>query len=352
VTVHDSPEERVLRLVGAARRIADPADPLGREARAVLPASTGLSPAGVVLALEQCLEIEPPRADIAALIASVGKAPRAHVLLSANVFVAAHRAIALALAASGEVFVRPSRREPEMVRLLARGAPELFRVVDELEPSHGDHVYAYGSDETIAIVRRNLGSDVTIHAHGTGVGVAVVDVLDRPDFARVADALVEDVVLFDQRGCLSPRTVFVLGGEAGARTLANELGKSLERAELRIPRGRLDADEAARAVRYRDTMHYAGELVRGGVGFVGLDVVSSAVVVPPVGRHVHVMATRDLERSVAPMKGLVVTVATLGSKGLEERCLSCFPGARKSLIGRMQRPPFDGPVDRRLMGAS
>lgn len=351
MTASGSSEKRVRRLVGAARRIADPADPLGREARAVLPSSTGLSLSGVALALEQCLEIAPTDTEIAALVASVEKAPRAHVLLSANVFVAAHRAIALGLAASDEVFVRASRREPETVNLLARAAPELFRIVDKIEPSSGDHVYVYGSDETIVTVRRHLGSDVTIHAHGTGIGVVVVDVLDEPDLARVADALAKDVVLFDQRGCLSPRTVFVLGGEAGARALAHELGRSLEHAELRVPRGRVDAGEAAQAVRYRDTMHYAGEIIEGGAGFVGLDVAGGAVIVPPVGRHVHVMATTNIERSVAPLRGLVVTVATVGSTGLEERCLACFPGARKSLVGHMQRPPFDGPVDRRLVGS-
>jgi Acyl-CoA reductase (LuxC) len=342
-----SPEERVFRIVQAARRIADPTDPLGREARDVLPGSTGLSPAGVALALERCLETDPTREEIASLVASVHEAPRAHVLLSANVFVAAHRAIALGLAASSEVFVRPSRREPEMVRLLARGAPELFRVVPELEPSLGDHAFVYGSDETIARVRQDFGPDVTVHAHGSGIGVVVVAADDTSDVSGAVEGIAEDVVLFDQRGCLSPRVVLVVGGEAGARVLANELARALDHAEQRVPRGRLDADEAASASRYRDTMRYGGVILPAGAGLVGLDITGGAVVVPPVGRHVHMMLTTDLERSAALLGGIVVTVATLGLPTLEARALSCFPGARRSLIGRMQRPPFDGPVDRR-----
>ncbi len=42
---------RVRRVVAAGRRIADPADTLGREARARLPETSGLSPEGVELAL-------------------------------------------------------------------------------------------------------------------------------------------------------------------------------------------------------------------------------------------------------------------------------------------------------------
>jgi len=144
---------RVARLVAVARRIADPADPLGQRARALLPASTGLSLQGVELGLTRCLEIAPTDLELRSLCEGTPSAPRAHVLLSANVFVAAHRAIALALAASARVEVRPSRREPEMVRLLQAGDPGLFRVVDDLSAAPGDHVWAYGTDRTLAALR-------------------------------------------------------------------------------------------------------------------------------------------------------------------------------------------------------
>jgi hypothetical protein len=347
----DTREARVRRLVGAARRIGDPADPLGREARAVLPRATGLSEQGVVLALEQCLETHPTGHEIASLVASVERAPRAHVLLSANVFVAAHRAIALALAASRTVFVRPSRREPEMVRLLAEGAPGLFRVVDNLEPAPGDHLFVYGSDETIAFVRRAHGPDVTVHAHGAGLGLVVVDAsrVSPSTLGHAARAIADDVVLFDQRGCLSPRVVFVEGDARVARMLSAELALALGHAERTVPRGRCNESDAAEATRYRDTVRYAGEIFPAGAGFVGLDLEGSAVVVPPVGRHVHVMVTTDFARAAAAIAHLVVTVATVGPPELGERVQSRFPGARLSAVGQMQRPLFNGPVDRRLM---
>jgi hypothetical protein len=344
---------RVRQLVGAARRIADPADPLGIEARRVLPAATGLSVEGVNLALERCLETEPSEDEIAALVGSVEEAPRAHVLLSANVFVAAHRAIALGLAASETVFVRPSRREPEMTRLLQLAEPELFRVVDALAPLPGDQAFVYGTDETIATVRAEFGPEVVLHAHGSGLGVVVADVWGAPRQALrdIGRSIAEDIVPFDQRGCLSPRVVFVVGAKAdieGARSLAEELARALEEAEERVPRGALSTDEARAVVRYRETMLYAGETLHAGAGLVGLHLGGGPVVVPPVGRHVHVMVAADLDRAVAPLSHLVVTAATVGPPELGERVRTYFVGARFSPIGYMQRPLFDGPVDRRL----
>lgn len=344
---------RVRRLVRAARRIADPADALGVEARRVLPLATGLSLEGVNLALERCLETNPSDEEIAALLASIDEAPRTHVLLSANVFVAAHRAIALGLAASETVFVRPSRREPEMTRLLHLAEPELFRVVDELAPLPGDHAFVYGTDETIAAVRDKWGAGVVLHGHGSGLGVVVVDVSGarRETLRDVAASIAEDVVVFDQHGCLSPRvisTTGVPGYTEGTRILAEELALALKCAEERVPRGTLSADEASAVVRYRDTMRYAGEILEAGAGLVGLDLKGGPVVVPPVGRHVHVMVAADLARAATQLSGKVVTVATVGPPELERRVRACFPGARASPIGHMQRPPFDGPVDRRL----
>jgi hypothetical protein len=201
---------RVERLLRAARALADPAHPLGRAARAELPVSTRLSPEGVALALTECLEIEPSEAELDALFRSVKPRKRALVLLPANVFVAAHRAIALALSSSETVLVRPSRREPRFVELLARAEPGLFQVVSELVAEPGDALWAYGGDETLSSVRARLPPNVALHAQGPGYGVAVVA---RQNIdAAAAHSLARDIVPFDQRGCLSPRVALVLGG--------------------------------------------------------------------------------------------------------------------------------------------
>ena len=118
---------RLEPLLLSARSLADATTERGKLARTRLIASSGLSAEGVDLALTSCLEIAPIEAEIEALVRSTPTAQVAHVLLSANVFVAAHRAIAIGVAASETVCVRASRREPEMAELLLAGAPGAFQ---------------------------------------------------------------------------------------------------------------------------------------------------------------------------------------------------------------------------------
>ena len=105
---------RVLRAVEVARRIADPADPLGIEARERLLEVSGLSREGIELALTEHLEVSPTREEIDALLrASEGRgAARCHVVIAANVCTSALRAIAVGLATARSVVVRPSSRDP------------------------------------------------------------------------------------------------------------------------------------------------------------------------------------------------------------------------------------------------
>src|SRR5690606_16063514 len=203
-------EPRVARVQGfleAAARLSNPNDPLGRAARARLPESTGLSPAGVAYALEHCLERCPSPAELGRVCSQVSESPRAHVLLSANVFTAPVRAVALALAASERVCVRTSRREPVMTELLLEASGGQFELVSALTPSAGDQLWAYGSDQTLAAVANELPSGVVFHGHGSGFGLAIVDDAGLCDLERAADGLARDCIAFDQRGCLSPRLV-------------------------------------------------------------------------------------------------------------------------------------------------
>jgi len=269
----------------------------------------------------------------------------AHVLLSAHVFVAAHRALAIALAASEVVCVRSSRREPVMPELLLEGAPGLFRVQAELEPEAGDSLWAYGSDETLLEVARSLKPGVRLHAHGSGFGIGVI--AGRPsaaDLEKILPRLAEDIALFDQRGCLSPRLLFVSGAPELAAEVAQELAAELTRLESRIPRGRLDSTEAAEITAYRDTARYAGEVFAAGLGFVST---GTQFVLPPAGRNLHVLATRGEIAGPTELSSWVTCCAFHGDPVLRARLESAWPGARFSEFGHMQRPPFDGPVDRR-----
>jgi hypothetical protein len=334
--------ERVQTLVRAAATLADPLSALGREARAVLPASTRLSPEGVELALGRCLETNPPLHELERLVADVSPAPAAHVLLPANVFIAAHRAIALALAESPLVQVRPSRREGAFVRLLARAAPGLFTLTEELAPSRGDSVWAYGTDETLSAVLAQLPEGIRFHASGAGFGIAVIDAASADGTA--ARGLAQDIVAFDQRGCLSPRLALFAGTRPEARAFAAAVAAELRSLATEVPLGALLRDEAATVTRFRDSAAYAGELELAGPGYVA---VLEHVTPAPVGRNLVIVPNARPEALLRPLASSVTSAGVAASASLVEIVRRVLPHARVSGVGHMQRPPFDGPADRR-----
>ncbi len=351
-------EERLGRLEAlhrAAVQLADPAHPLGAEARQLLLPSTGLSSAGVDYALRECLEHRTHRSVLSQLARRAPTASRVHVLLSANVFVAAFRAIAVALAQSPSVYVRPSRREPEMTRLLHRASGGAFELVDTLSPRPGEHLWAYGTDQTLARLKAELPGGVHLHAHGAGLGVAVIgrDTILRDVFVdEAADRLARDMVAFDQRGCLSPRLTLVEGDRRGAESFAGALARALARYEEAIPRGRLTQDEAADFIRYRDTMLYAADTLPAGKGLVVLDPVVDRLQVPPVGRVMHVTQVTSIESHFQTLAKRVTSVGISGHDRLEGILRATIGERRYVPLGQMQTPPLDGPSDLRVGWAS
>ena len=338
---------RIQRWLRAAAVIRDPSTELGRRARLLLTAATGLSEQNVDFGLHHAFEFDAPEPEIAAMCRSTPLAARAHVVLSPSVFVAPLRAIAIGLCCSRQVLVKPSRRDPVMVDLLREAAPGWFEVESRLHLSRGDHVWAYGSDETLDAIQRDMPEGSYLHRHGTGFGLVVLDESIDGRIGAVTAAVASDVAAFDQRGCLSPRLVLIQGPTTLARRFVSSLADALATVEIRLPRGALNPQERAAIVRYRDTACFVGEVSATGSGFVGLDLNDGPLIIPPVGRVLHVVRTSRPAERVREVARYVTTVALECAPQLTATIAALLPGARLCRPASMQRPPFDGPVDRR-----
>jgi hypothetical protein len=347
--VNRTPEERaaaVRSLVRAARLLArNPGELVARIAR-----SSGLSEAGVRLALERHLEIDPSEEDLAHLVARTHEASRVHVILSSTVFVGALRAMAVARASAPRVTVRPSRRDPVFASALIEtlGDPELS-LAAEAGPAAIDagEIHVYGRDETTASLRAAARPGVIVRAHGSGLGVACISAVADAECA--AELVAADVVPFDQRGCLSPRIVFVEGDGARAEAVATMLDAALARASVSVPRGALAPEERAEAVRYMETVAFSGRLYRGEEHAVG---VSATLALPPPGRHVHVLAVPDAQALEVRLEPIAHAVVAFGTDDPVAFTFAAPAHARISVLGAMQRPPLDGPVDLRVLSES
>ncbi len=351
---------RVWSAVLAARRLADPSDPLGREARQRLPGASGLSPQGVELALGRHLETGPEPRHLAQLVEASGQAPCCHVVLAANVCTAPLRALCCALATAPAVRLRPSRRDPVVAELLVRalaGSADLrqaggeLRLASALEPRPGDEVHLYGSDESLGQIRASLPPRVRVRAHGTGLGLALV--AQDADLDAAAAAVTADVLPFDQRGCLSPRWVLVEGDASRAAALAPRLAAALRAQGAVVPRGALEPADRTALGRFRDAICTVGSWWDGPNHAVAFDPSPRALLLGPAVRCLQVVPARadDAARLLAPWTRFVVALGGVdeppppGSLAFAIRQLA--PRARASPLGTMQRPPLDGPVDLR-----
>lgn len=331
------------RLVDVARALVD----AGGASRAPLvrdiAAATGLSVPNVELGLDRHLELSATPAELEALVRGARDACMVHVILSANVFVAPLRALLLARASTDRVTVRPSPRDPVLARAIVQAFADPSVALDEArDPSRvpDGEIHVYGRDETIRAVRAAARTGVRVVGHGAGLGVALAFAPDLPDLAA---AIAEDVVPFDQRGCLSPRVVLVRGDAAAAERFGEQLSRALGALEARIPRGALTDDERAAARRWRDTLAFAGRVVEGSAHAVGVGPLG----VPPPGRHVHVTPVQGAPEAAEALAPIAPWVVALGSDDLAAARAVAPAHARLSALGRMQRPPLDGPVDRR-----
>ncbi|MDX2052681.1 MAG: acyl-CoA reductase [Polyangiaceae bacterium] len=344
-----SPRERVQALIAAAADVARPDTPLGVKARAAWVSTTGLSPEGIELAIEHCLETHPSEAEIEQLLASVQPAKRALVLLSANVFVGASRALALALASSEHVMVRVSRRDPVLARVLLEACPGLFELTDELAPKAEDVFWAYGKKETLRTVRAKLPAGVHFIGHGPGAGAALVELPEASPEVLIAQAknLVLDTVLFEQRGCLSPRAFLVTGSKGAAEEFTQCVVSELTRMGGEVPRGELAREEEAELVRFRDTMAYVGRVMDTKAGLVAFSESTSLSSITPVGRAIHIQHLADPILPLARIGHVLTNIGFFGSDVTKAELLRALPHVRIAPLGQMQSPPFDGPVDRR-----
>jgi hypothetical protein len=348
--VSDNRLARLLSLKEAAEKIANSSSRTGILARHKLSESTGLSLAGVDLALSRCLEHDVSRSTLSALVKRTTPIQRSHVLLSANVFTATFRAIALSLIQSEKVSVRSSSREPVMATLLHEASGAAFEICEQLSPVGGEHFWAYGTDDTLDSLRNALPSGVHFHPHGAGMGAAVfVESKDsrQVGLAAAVEGLVMDTIVFDQRGCLSPRLVLIEGTRSFAEAVCELLVTGLKKWEGEVPLGSLSQEEEADRLRFCSTIRFVGSSSAAGKGIVFLDPVPERLLVPPIGRHLHVTTTTDAFALLHKISEKLTTVGFYNGELLPGRLQEAIGPRRYVELGQMQRPVFDGPVDLR-----
>ncbi|HYK54633.1 MAG TPA: acyl-CoA reductase [Candidatus Eremiobacteraceae bacterium] len=215
-------------------------------------------------------------------------------------------------------------------------------------------IIAFGSDEAIDAI----GPRAPVPVRGFGISYSIGFVTKSADTTQAASGAARDIAMFDQRGCMSPQTIYVEGDEARALLFAHALDAELRRASDTLPRARISRDEAAAvamAIRKLSVSalapktHGLDTLMRGPEidGVPGYTVVVEPTGPPTIegfGRIVSVKPCESMETLLRIERAASIRLESLGYAGdvpselLAQLMQSGF--VRVCPLGEMQRPPF------------
>lgn len=192
-------------------------------------------------------------------------------VMPANVPGAGLHELAIALVAGATAIIKVSSREPffftAMLRTLAEIAPELGartaavnfgRERPDLMESVLDacnFAVALGDDATMVA----LAGRTRLFAFGSRASGALVrrDACHDNRIAEMAAGLARDVVLFEQRGCLSPHHLFLEGADQAVATRFCELlARELSALALSLPPARIPFHVASVIRRMRESARW------------------------------------------------------------------------------------------------
>jgi hypothetical protein len=94
-------------------------------------------------------------------------------------------------------------------------------------------------------------------------------------------------------------------------------------------------------------MTYACRVLVGTHHAVGIAPAGAPMIPCPAYRHVHVASCPTEQGALGLLDPLRSSITAVGSDDEDAARRLAPPWARRSVLGRMQRPPLDGPVDLR-----
>jgi hypothetical protein len=224
--------------------------------------------------------------------------------------------------------------------------------------AEADCVTATGSDETLAAIRARLPFKTRFlgYGHRVSFGFVAHEVLSDLHARKIVSRTTDDVVAWNQLGCLSPHVVYVqTGGEGSPEKFAELLADELERREQTEPRGELPPEHAAAIASRRGiyevraahspetTQHWCS---RDSTAWTVVYEADARFQLSCLNRFIYVKPVRDLAEALQYAETVRGQVSTVGlgvpEHKLEELAvqLARWGATRVCPLGRMQNPPL------------
>jgi hypothetical protein len=221
-----------------------------------------------------------------------------------------------------------------------------------------DCVTATGDDETLAAIRAQLPVRIRFlgHGHRVSFGFVAQEVLYGSRTKKIVAAAADDVIAWNQLGCLSPHVIYVqLGGEISPEHFAQLLAEELERREAVEPRGELPAEHAAAIASRRGiyevraahspetTRHWCS---KDSTAWTVVYEADARFQISCLNRFIYVKGVADLKTALESADSVRGKVSTVGIAAPEEKLdeiatqLARWGATRVCPLGQMQNPPL------------
>ena len=219
-------------------------------------------------------------------------------------------------------------------------------------------VTATGSDKTLTAIRAQLPVKTRFlgYGHRVSFGFVAAEVLHGSRAKRIVEAAADDVVAWNQLGCLSPHVIYVeAGGEVSPENFAELLADELERREQTEPRGELPAEHAAviasRRGIYEVRAAHSPETTRhwcskNSTAWTVVYEADARFQMSCLNRFIYVKAVADLTAALQGADEIRGKVSTVGLAAPEEKTneiaaqLARWGATRVCRLGQMQNPPL------------
>lgn len=230
--------------------------------------------------------------------------------------------------------------------------------LEEVLHQHSECVTATGSDETLDAIRRRLPARTRFlgYGHQVSFGYVTREMVDGYQAKRLVRAAADDVVAWNQLGCLSPHVFYVENdGKDQALQFAELLADELEKRERTTPRGAVPkkaaAEIASRRALYDVRSAHLPETVRhwcseGSTAWTVVYENDPLFQLSCLNRFIYVKAVPGLDDVFKGAEMVREHVSTVGLAAAEDEKedlalrLARWGATRICPIGRMQRPPL------------
>jgi hypothetical protein len=231
------------------------------------------------------------------------------------------------------------------------------RELEQVLFDHADCLTATGSDETLASIRAQLPAQVRFlgYGHRVSFGFVTREVLREEEIAQVISRAADDVIAWDQHGCLSPHVIYVEErGAVESDKFAELLALELVKRENTEPRGKISVEESAaiasrRAIYETIAAHRADAKIWASPNSTVWTVVFEHDVrfqFSPLNRFIYVKPVPDLAAVLQGIDEIHEKISTVGIAAPPEKMrelaqrFARWGATRICPLGQMQNPPL------------